>query len=154
VILGLIGCRPDTLDPDEASALEAEVRATFPGSYDSLRDLALIGDFVIGAPHEARGEAHRTLTLRFLANDVPMAFLFAMAGKEVWEGIVLKDHEPRGRNGPCPAARRRRGWSHRVQAAAPARLATPRFSWLTPSIAAPSCGPRRAVSSVGRATDF
>jgi hypothetical protein len=53
---------------------------TFPGNHDSLRDLALIGDFVIGALHEAEGKAHRTLTLHFLA----------MAGKEAWRASTSR----------------------------------------------------------------
>jgi NhaA family Na+:H+ antiporter len=73
-----------------------------PASYWALRNLVLLADAPIGHAHEAQGELHRTLTLQFLVNDVLMAFFFAMAGKEVWEGIALRDGELRGRKALTP----------------------------------------------------
>jgi L-serine dehydratase len=67
VILGLIGCRPDTLDPDEASALEAEVRATGrirpPGLPEILLDPAsdLVFDYGPPLPGHANGLVLRAL---------------------------------------------------------------------------------------------
>lgn len=74
-----------------------------PASYKSFHDLVLIKDFFIGHAHaDAEGHIHRTLTLHYLVNDVLMAFFFAMAGKEVWEAVVLKNGSLRGKKAVTP----------------------------------------------------
>ncbi len=48
------------------------------------------------------GDVTRVLTLHFLVNDVLMALFFAIAAKEVWEAVVLKNGELRGRKAVTP----------------------------------------------------
>ncbi len=62
----------------------------------------LIKDFVVGHPHEIDGVVQRDLTVHFLINEVLMAFFFAIAAKEVWEGIILNDGALRGRKAFTP----------------------------------------------------
>jgi NhaA family Na+:H+ antiporter len=50
-------------------------------------------------PH---GEAHRVLTTHYLVNDILMAFFFAIAGKEVWEAVILKNGSLRGKKAATP----------------------------------------------------
>lgn len=71
-------------------------------SYQHLAHFVLWDHAPIGHAHEVGGEVHRTLTLHFLINDICMAFFFAIAAKEVWEGIVLKDGELRGKKAVTP----------------------------------------------------
>ncbi len=71
-------------------------------SYQHLVHFVLWDHAPIGHAHEVGGEVHRTLTLHFLINDVCMAFFFAIAAKEVWEGIILKDGELRGKKAITP----------------------------------------------------
>lgn len=73
-----------------------------PGSYRGLVDFVILEDTVIGHAHLEGGAVHRTLTLGFLVNDVLMALFFAMAAKEVWEGLILRDGELRGRKSLTP----------------------------------------------------
>ena len=73
-----------------------------PHSYHAMVEFPLIQDFFIGHAHEADGHISRTLTAHFLVNDILMAFFFAMAGKEVWEAVVLKNGELRGRKAATP----------------------------------------------------
>lgn len=73
-----------------------------PVSYQHLVDLVLIEDFFIGDLHESHGETTRKLTLHFLVNDVLMAFFFAIAGKEVWEAVVLENGSLRGKKAATP----------------------------------------------------
>ena len=47
-------------------------------------------------------DGHRTLTLHYLVNDVLMAGFFAIAAKEVWEAIILKNGSLRGRKAATP----------------------------------------------------
>lgn len=63
-----------------------------------------IVDFVIWdyAPIGHLHDGHRTLTLHYLINDVLMAFFFAIAGKEVWEAVALKNGSLRGRKALTP----------------------------------------------------
>ncbi|MCY4305028.1 MAG: Na+/H+ antiporter NhaA [Aestuariivita sp.] len=56
---------------------------------------APIGDFYYGAEH-------RTLKLYYLVNDILMALFFAIAGKEVWEALILKNGSLRGRKAATP----------------------------------------------------
>ncbi|MEL6677401.1 MAG: Na+/H+ antiporter NhaA [Pseudomonadota bacterium] len=69
--------------------------------YDSYHHLieATIWDHApIGHYHDG----HRTLTVHYLINDVFMALFFAIAGKEVWEAVILKDGSLRGRKAVTP----------------------------------------------------
>ncbi len=86
-----------------AGALIALVWANLdPASYHHVVDLVLIDNFVIGDLHAEGGDAVRTLTLHYLVNDVLMALFFAIAGKEVWEAIVLEQGSLRGRRALTP----------------------------------------------------
>ena len=67
-------------------------------SYHHLVEVVLVKDSYIGHVHDG----HRTLTLHYLINDVLMALFFAIAGKEVWEAIILKNGSLRGRKALTP----------------------------------------------------
>lgn len=67
-------------------------------SYHHLVDMVLIEHSPVGHLHDG----HRTLTLHYLINDVLMALFFAMAGKEVWEAVILKNGSLRGRKALTP----------------------------------------------------
>ncbi len=73
-------------------------------SYHAFVDFELIEDFIIGHPHyDAAGQVEfRSLTLEYLVNDVLMAFFFAIAAKEVWEAVILKNGSLRGRKAATP----------------------------------------------------
>ncbi|NIY73737.1 Na+/H+ antiporter NhaA [Marivivens donghaensis] len=74
-----------------------------PDSYHHFVDYVLIDDFFIGHLHDdGHGHVVRTLTLHYLVNDVLMAFFFAIAAKEVWEAIILKDGSLRGKKAATP----------------------------------------------------
>ncbi|WP_194097122.1 Na+/H+ antiporter NhaA [Marivivens aquimaris] len=74
-----------------------------PDSYHHFVDYVLIDDFFIGHLHDdGHGRVVRTLTLHYLVNDVLMAFFFAIAAKEVWEAIILKDGSLRGKKAATP----------------------------------------------------
>lgn len=75
---------------------------TAPESYHHLVHLVLIEDFFIGALHEVDGHIVRDLTLHYLVNDVLMAFFFAIAAKEVWEAVILKNGSLRGKKAATP----------------------------------------------------
>ena len=75
---------------------------THPESYQHLVHYVLWDHAPIGTAHQVDGEVQRSLTLHFLVNDICMAFFFAIAAKEVWEGIVLKDGELRGKKAMTP----------------------------------------------------
>ncbi|MEL6522610.1 MAG: Na+/H+ antiporter NhaA [Pseudomonadota bacterium] len=82
-----------------AGALLALVWANVdPGSYKTFHDLVLIDHFFIGHLHDG----HRTLTLHYLVNDVLMALFFAIAAKEVWEAVILKNGSLRGKKAATP----------------------------------------------------
>jgi len=87
-----------------AGALIALVWANInPHSYHNFVEFVLIDDFFIGHPHlDENGHVHRTLTLHYLFNDVLMAFFFAIAAKEVWEAVILKNGALRGRKAATP----------------------------------------------------
>jgi NhaA family Na+:H+ antiporter len=87
-----------------AGALIALVWANVaPGSYHDFVEFRLFDNPWVGHLHEdGAGHAVRTLTLHYLINDVLMAFFFAVAGKEVWEAIALKEGELRGRKAATP----------------------------------------------------
>ena len=72
-------------------------------SYHDFVELVIVDDFIIGHPHlDENGTVHRTLTLHYLVNNVLMAPFFAMAAKEVWEAIVLKNGALRGKKALTP----------------------------------------------------
>ncbi|WP_371154387.1 Na+/H+ antiporter NhaA [Jannaschia sp. 2305UL9-9] len=47
-------------------------------------------------------ETAKVLTAHYLVNDVLMAFFFAIAGKEVWEAVILKNGSLRGKKAATP----------------------------------------------------
>ncbi len=51
---------------------------------------------------ESIGDVTRVLTFHYLINDVLMAFFFAIAAKEVWEAIILKNGSLRGKKAATP----------------------------------------------------
>ncbi|ARE41099.1 Na+/H+ antiporter NhaA type [Rhodovulum sp. P5] len=73
-----------------------------PHSYHDFVEFVLIDNFFIGHAHEVEGHIHRTLTVHYLVNDVLMAFFFAIAAKEVWEAIILKNGSLRGKKAATP----------------------------------------------------
>lgn len=87
-----------------SGALTALVWANVhPNSYHDLVEFVIADDFFIGHPHaDAHGHIHRTLTLHYLVNDVLMALFFAIAAKEVWEAVVLKNGALRGKKAATP----------------------------------------------------
>ncbi len=74
-----------------------------PHSYHDFVEFVIADNFFIGRAHvDAEGHVHRTLTLHYLVNDVLMAFFFAIAAKEVWEAIILKNGSLRGKKALTP----------------------------------------------------
>lgn len=72
-------------------------------SYHAFIEFELIHDFFIGHAHVGDdGHVVRTLTVQYLINDLLMAFFFAIAGKEVWEAVILKDGSLRGKKAMTP----------------------------------------------------
>ncbi|MEL7104989.1 MAG: Na+/H+ antiporter NhaA [Pseudomonadota bacterium] len=56
-----------------------------------------------GAGYEKfSGGTEKVLSLHYLVNDVLMAFFFAIAAKEVWEAVILKNGSLRGRKAATP----------------------------------------------------
>ena len=87
-----------------SGALIALLWANLSGSnYHAFVDLVLIDDSWVGHAHVGDdGKVHRELTIHYLVNDVLMAFFFAIAAKEVWEAIALKNGALRGRKAVTP----------------------------------------------------
>jgi len=71
-------------------------------TYHHIVDFVLLKESVVGHLHYDHGEAHRVLTVHYLINDILMAFFFAIAGKEVWEAVALKEGSLRGRRAATP----------------------------------------------------
>ena len=67
-------------------------------SYHHIVDFVILDHSPVGHLHDG----HRTLTVHYLVNDVLMALFFAMAGKEVWEAVALKDGSLRGKKAMTP----------------------------------------------------
>ncbi|RED17981.1 Na+/H+ antiporter NhaA [Pontivivens insulae] len=67
-------------------------------SYHHFVEYVIWDHAPIGHYHDG----HRTLTFHYLVNDVLMALFFAIAGKEVWEAIALKDGSLRGKKAMTP----------------------------------------------------
>ncbi|MDA5093660.1 Na+/H+ antiporter NhaA [Aliiroseovarius sp. KMU-50] len=55
-----------------------------------------------GAQHFEYGDVEKVLTLHYLVNDMLMALFFAIAGKEVWEAVILKNGSLRGKKAATP----------------------------------------------------
>lgn len=74
------------------------------GSYHAVVDFVIWDQAPIGQPHYAASGAvdYRVLTLHYLVNDVLMALFFAMAAKEVWEAIILREGSLRGKKAATP----------------------------------------------------
>ncbi len=76
---------------------------TSPESYHHFVDFELVKDSFIGGLHtDADGHVSRSITLHWLVNDLLMAFFFALAGKEVWEAVALKQGSLRGKKAMTP----------------------------------------------------
>lgn len=67
-------------------------------SYHHFVEFKIWDHAPIGHYHDG----HRTLTLHYLINDIGMAFFFAIAAKEVWEAIILKNGSLRGKKAATP----------------------------------------------------
>jgi len=55
-----------------------------------------------GYEHYSAHGATRVLSFHYLVNDILMAFFFAIAAKEVWEAIILKNGSLRGKKAATP----------------------------------------------------
>ncbi|MEM9268527.1 MAG: Na+/H+ antiporter NhaA, partial [Pseudomonadota bacterium] len=88
---------------------------TDPYSYHHFVETPLWANNLIGAEYsywkKAYGEGaaelvaagpERVLSVHYLVNDVLMAFFFAVAGKEVWEAVILKNGSLRGKKAMTP----------------------------------------------------
>jgi len=74
-----------------------------PASYHHFVEFEIAHDFLIGHLHDdGHGHVGRTLTLHYLVNDVLMALFFAIAAKEVWEAVILKNGSLRGKKAATP----------------------------------------------------
>ena len=67
-------------------------------SYSAFTEYELWEDAPIG--HDSHGV--RTLTLQYLVNNMLMALFFAIAAKEVWEAVILKNGSLRGKKAATP----------------------------------------------------
>ncbi|WP_417248389.1 Na+/H+ antiporter NhaA [Celeribacter sp.] len=67
-------------------------------SYHTFVEFPIAEHFFIGEMHEG----HRMLTLHYLVNDLLMALFFAIAAKEVWEAVILKQGSLRGKKAATP----------------------------------------------------
>ena len=66
--------------------------------YHAFTEFVIWDHAPIGHLHDG----HRTLTLHYLVNDVLMALFFAIAAKEVWEAVILKNGSLRGKKAATP----------------------------------------------------
>ncbi|WP_417259407.1 Na+/H+ antiporter NhaA [Celeribacter sp.] len=74
-----------------------------PASYHAFVEFPIANDFFIGHLHDdGQGHVSRTLTLHYLVNDLLMALFFAIAAKEVWEAVILKNGSLRGKKAATP----------------------------------------------------
>lgn len=74
-----------------------------PETYHHLIEFRIWRNGSIGELHAGPdGHPTRILTLHFLVNDVLMAFFFAIAGKEVWEAVALRNGALRGKKALTP----------------------------------------------------
>ena len=88
---------------------------TDPHSYHTVVEYPLWFNDFIGPSYEywakAYGEgyekyggegAEHVLSFHYLVNDIAMAFFFAIAAKEVWEAVILKEGSLRGKKAATP----------------------------------------------------
>lgn len=54
------------------------------------------------AHHFEIADVEKVVTVHYLVNDILMALFFAMAAKEVWEAVILKNGSLRGRKAATP----------------------------------------------------
>ena len=98
VILGLSGLTPESVDPDEAEALTAQVRETKRLSVAGVRPVpfdpatAIVFDILTAAPRHPN-------TLRLIARNADGAPLADETWLSVGGGFVLREGEPDGRAG-------------------------------------------------------
>ncbi|UWQ17115.1 Na+/H+ antiporter NhaA [Jannaschia sp. M317] len=61
-------------------------------------------ELLMGPDAEAFGHAEtaKVVTAHYLVNDILMAFFFAIAGKEVWEAVILENGSLRGKKAATP----------------------------------------------------
>ncbi|MGR3466913.1 MAG: Na+/H+ antiporter NhaA [Shimia sp.] len=101
-----------------AGALIALVWAnTFPDSYHHMVEFPIwFNNYVgfdlsywqksYGSGYDVYASAYegatKVLSFHYLVNDIAMAFFFAIAAKEVWEAVILKDGSLRGRKSVTP----------------------------------------------------
>lgn len=71
---------------------------TNPETYHHFVEFVIWDHAPIGHLHDG----HRTLTLHYLINDLAMALFFAIAAKEVWEAVILKNGSLRGKKAATP----------------------------------------------------
>lgn len=71
---------------------------TNPETYHHFVEFVIWDHAPIGHLHDG----HRTLTLHYLINDIAMALFFAIAAKEVWEAVILKNGSLRGKKAATP----------------------------------------------------
>ena len=87
-----------------AGALIALVWANVDAqSYHDFVGFIVIDNSFIGHLHvDEAGHTSRILDLEFLVNNLLMAFFFAIAAKEVWEAMILKNGALRGSKAATP----------------------------------------------------
>jgi len=86
-----------------------------PHSYHHFAEYPLLFNDLVGANAgkwmasyadefhiDAIGDVSRVLTVHYLVNDLLMAFFFAIAAKEVWEAMILKEGSLRGKKAATP----------------------------------------------------
>ena len=74
-----------------------------PHSYHWFIHFKIIANDFVGEHHaEVHDGPSRVLTVHYLINDVLMAFFFAIAAKEVWEALALKNGALRGKRALTP----------------------------------------------------
>lgn len=72
-------------------------------SYHAFVEYEISNDFIIGHLHnDGHGHVTRVLTIHYLVNDLLMALFFAIAGKEVFEAVCLKNGSLRGKKAATP----------------------------------------------------
>ncbi len=86
-----------------SGALAALVWANLsPESYHHFVETPLWTGGPFGVLETHDGVATRVLTLHFLVNDMLMALFFAIAAKEVWEAVILREGSLRGKKALTP----------------------------------------------------
>ncbi|MEM6388522.1 MAG: Na+/H+ antiporter NhaA [Pseudomonadota bacterium] len=85
-----------------------------PHSYHHFVEFPILFNDLVGADakywlknygeefHIEEISSRKVLSLHYLVNDILMAFFFAIAAKEVWEAVILKNGSLRGRKAATP----------------------------------------------------